>query len=733
MKVLALNMDGTMSFCVASEEDRGRGRCNHIAHKMENETTDEFVERISQSNLSDANIERDVPDQKEFVMKAINYNKVNFNENPNWEEAFKKRMKNYFQIGTGDNYEKAELEKLDQVIEENEEGDKVVKLTAHFTFRGESYELDMGEIPYINEDGTFEMNGIRNRCLPILSQNKEGAISNQKSFIVKKEDGGILFSYNRETDTTLMGGREVDINEIIKELNGEKNKLNQEQKYFISKIDPIVFERFPDFKSNLKDIVKNTPVDEPNDLSWRKVLTYEEQVGTLVEEQFKRMGNTFRTNLVWNTSNPDKDPRPLFYQKNLTDNIRKSLLGKSNVQLADDVNAITALSQSHKISLTGEGGFNKDKVSRQARDIHETHRDVVDSLDVSLGKNIGLTLTLNCGIDERGFIKKRENKEDRALVPSDFMPYRKYNDINRAMMFSAHIRQACPIVGGEDPRKVGDDSDKSWEKISGSKIGVNLNVAYIPMPKNFEDSIVVSESAAKKMKTFQNYEYRFKEGNTFTVPEGTVVKKGDILGGKEIRQNGIVVKSKAGKMIIREEYPFTVGDKIAGRHGNKGVCGEIRPDHKMPKIKKEDTNGNITYEPVQIAMSPLAVTGRINLGQIYECNNGDLNKVSTVINSNGKKIEATAGSAFFMRLNHIAQKKLHSVGNEINSKGEFEGARIGSQERIIMSKDKNRLKILDYINNQETHEIKENVRALMKSVGVDIQLKEVDPDVSQLI
>jgi len=61
---------------------------------------------------------------------------------------------------------------------------------------------------------------------------------------------------------------------------------------------------------------------------------------------------------------------------------------------------------------------------------------------------------------------------------------------------------------------------------------------------------------------------------------------------------------------VRTDEPAEIGDKIAGRHGNKGILTQIVPDEQMPQRK----NG----KPIELIMSPASVPGRINLGQTLE-------------------------------------------------------------------------------------------------------------------
>ena len=61
---------------------------------------------------------------------------------------------------------------------------------------------------------------------------------------------------------------------------------------------------------------------------------------------------------------------------------------------------------------------------------------------------------------------------------------------------------------------------------------------------------------------------------------------------------------------IAKKRKVKVGDKLAGRHGNKGIVARIVRDEDMPFL--EDGT------PVDIVLNPLGVPSRMNLGQIYE-------------------------------------------------------------------------------------------------------------------
>ena len=68
------------------------------------------------------------------------------------------------------------------------------------------------------------------------------------------------------------------------------------------------------------------------------------------------------------------------------------------------------------------------------------------------------------------------------------------------------------------------------------------------------------------------------------------------------------------KVYVAEKRKVAVGDKMAGRHGNKGIVAKIVPEEDMPFLP----DGT----PVQIVLNPLGVPSRMNVGQILETHLG---------------------------------------------------------------------------------------------------------------
>jgi DNA-directed RNA polymerase subunit beta len=95
-------------------------------------------------------------------------------------------------------------------------------------------------------------------------------------------------------------------------------------------------------------------------------------------------------------------------------------------------------------------------------------------------------------------------------------------------------------------------------------------------------------------------------------------KRGRVIGVKVFsRENGDTLESGVIKRVhieVAQLRTISVGDKLAGRHGNKGVISRVLPEEDMPF----DTEGN----PVDIILTPLGVPSRMNLGQILELHLG---------------------------------------------------------------------------------------------------------------
>jgi len=173
---------------------------------------------------------------------------------------------------------------------------------------------------------------------------------------------------------------------------------------------------------------------------------------------------------------------------------------------------------------------------------------------------------------------------------------------------------------------------------------------------------------------------------------------------------------KLAKVYIAKKRKLKVGDKMAGRHGNKGIVAKIVRDEDMPFL--EDGT------PVDIVLNPLGVPSRMNIGQIYETVLGwagkKLNKKFATPIFDGATIEqineltdqanvprfghtylydggtgerfdqpATVGVIYVLKLGHMVDDKMHarSIGpyslitqQPLGGKAQFGGQRFGEME-----------------------------------------------------
>jgi len=197
-------------------------------------------------------------------------------------------------------------------------------------------------------------------------------------------------------------------------------------------------------------------------------------------------------------------------------------------------------------------------------------------------------------------------------------------------------------------------------------------------------------------------------------------KRGRVVGIKIFsRDKGDKLSPGIIKTIQVEIAQFrkvSVGDKLAGRHGNKGVISKILPDEDMPHL----ADGT----PVDIVLNPLGVASRMNLGQILETHlgwaaktlgyrtysppfsgvteeeiRGELKKAGLPENGkvtlyDGRTGEpfinpVTVGYIYIMKLNHLVEDKIHmrSIGpyslitqQPLGGKAQFGGQRFGEME-----------------------------------------------------
>ena len=215
------------------------------------------------------------------------------------------------------------------------------------------------------------------------------------------------------------------------------------------------------------------------------------------------------------------------------------------------------------------------------------------------------------------------------------------------------------------------------------------------------------EANAQIRDLINNYCIALKTEQAICKREMDKIKVGDEL------PNGVM---QIAKVYIAKKRKITVGDKMAGRHGNKGIVAKI--------VRQEDMPFLADGTPVDIVLNPLGVPSRMNLGQIYETVLGWAGaklglKFSTPI-FDGASIEeicdytdkagvprfgktrlrdggtgdwfdqpATVGVIYMIKLGHMVDDKMHarSIGpyslitqQPLGGKAQFGGQRFGEME-----------------------------------------------------
>ena len=211
----------------------------------------------------------------------------------------------------------------------------------------------------------------------------------------------------------------------------------------------------------------------------------------------------------------------------------------------------------------------------------------------------------------------------------------------------------------------------------------------------------------KVRKLYQNYRKLHNELEGEVKREKHRVQMGDELPA------GIV---QLAKVYVAKKRKIQVGDKMAGRHGNKGVIANVVPMEDMPFL--EDGT------PVDIVLNPLGVPSRMNLGQIYETllgwagdklgvkfatpvfDGASMDDIADKLDEAGLPTDGlvqlydgytgepfdtktTVGQIYMLKLSHLIEDKIHarSIGpyslitqQPLGGKAQFGGQRLGEME-----------------------------------------------------
>ncbi len=310
------------------------------------------------------------------------------------------------------------------------------------------------------------------------------------------------------------------------------------------------------------------------------------------------------------------------------------------------------------------------------------------------------------------------NFEDAILISEKLVKEDLYSSIH-IERFSIEVRDTKlgPEVVTRDIPNVGEESLKDLDSEGIICVGAEVNPNDILVGKITPKGETELTAEERLLRAIFGEKARDVKDTSLRLPHGERGKIVDIkIFSKDKGDNLPVGVSKLIEVSIAQLRKITVGDKMAGRHGNKGVISRILPEEDMPYL--EDGT------PVDIILNPLGVTSRMNIGQILETHLGWAAKtlgykvsVPTLgvfkedivkkeleksnLPSSGKvqlydgrtgdpfDEKTVVGYIYMMKLHHLVEDKVHarSIGpyslvtqQPLGGKAQFGGQRFGEME-----------------------------------------------------
>lgn len=310
------------------------------------------------------------------------------------------------------------------------------------------------------------------------------------------------------------------------------------------------------------------------------------------------------------------------------------------------------------------------------------------------------------------------NYQDAIVISRKLVSEDKLTSVHiKEYTVEVHETEQGPEELRPDPPDVSRESKRFLDERGIVKVGSKVKPGDILVGKITPFPEEEETNEAKLFRALFNNKPGNIKNSSFKVPpgEGGVVIDVQVFDreqGYELTKNAL----KLIKIYVAKKRKVIVGDKMAGRHGNKGVISKIVPEEDLPYLEDGTT--------VDLILSPLSVPSRMNIGQILEANVGlaarNLNIRVITPSFNGatekdvKKIlkeagldeagqfrlydgrtgkpfdcKVTVGEAYFMKLNHLAEDKIHarSVGKytlitqqPVGGKAQFGGQRLGEME-----------------------------------------------------
>lgn len=328
--------------------------------------------------------------------------------------------------------------------------------------------------------------------------------------------------------------------------------------------------------------------------------------------------------------------------------------------------------------------------------------------EISLGKNALI-----------GFMTwEGYNYEDAVLINEKLVRDDIYTSIH---IEEYEIEARDTKLGAEeitrDIPNVGDDALKDLDERGVIRIGAEVRSGDILVGKVTPKGETELTAEERLLRAIFGEKAREVRDNSLRVPHG---EYGIIVDVKVFTRENCDELSPGVNMVVRcyiaQKRKISVGDKMAGRHGNKGVVSRILPQEDMPFLP----DGT----PLDIVLNPLGVPSRMNIGQVLEVHLGYAAralgwKIMTPVFDGAHEVDireclkeagmredgktvlcdgrtglpfdnpVTVGYMYFLKLHHLVDDKIHarSTGpyslvtqQPLGGKAQFGGQRFGEME-----------------------------------------------------
>ena len=328
--------------------------------------------------------------------------------------------------------------------------------------------------------------------------------------------------------------------------------------------------------------------------------------------------------------------------------------------------------------------------------------------EISLGKNMLI-----------GFMTwEGYNYEDAVLINERLVKEDMYTSIHiEEYETEARDTKLGPEEITRDIPNVGDDVLKELDERGIIRIGAEVRAGDILVGKVTPKGETELNAEERLLRAIFGEKAREVRDTSLRVPHG---EYGIIVDVKVFTRENSDELSPGVNMVVRcyiaQKRKISVGDKMAGRHGNKGVVSRVLPQEDMPYLPDG--------RPLDIVLNPLGVPSRMNIGQVLEvhlgraaselgwkvmtpvfdgAHEGDIRELLTKagLRDDGKTVvydgrtgepfdnPVTVGYMYFLKLHHLVDDKIHarSTGpyslvtqQPLGGKAQFGGQRFGEME-----------------------------------------------------